>query len=74
MATEPSPAGLRRLACLGVQGLDDAGVSGRDRLAPEFEGGGDLVAAGLPGDQQDGALSFCSTWDSVDGQCGTREA
>jgi hypothetical protein len=45
---------LRRLACRRVQGLDDVGVSGRDRLAPESHGGGDLVAAGLPGDRQDG--------------------
>jgi hypothetical protein len=44
---------LRRLACRGVQGLDDVGVAGRDRVAPEFHGG-DLVAAGLPGDRQDG--------------------
>jgi hypothetical protein len=30
------------------------GVSGRDGLALEFYGGGDLIAAGLPGHRQDG--------------------
>jgi hypothetical protein len=39
MATAQGPAGLRRPACPGVQGLDDVGGSGRDRLAPEFHGG-----------------------------------
>ena len=41
------------------------GVSGRDGLALEFYGGGDLIAAGLPGHRRMANRLVCSTRDSA---------
>jgi len=56
---------LRQLPGLGVQGLDDVGVCGRDRLAPEFHGG---VISPPPGCQEAGEMAnrlICSARDSL---------
>ena len=54
MATGVSSAACAASQAPAYRDSMTLGVSGRDGLALEFYGGGDLIAAGLPGHRQDG--------------------